>query len=171
MLLCLCVFSLFFNGLRAPVLKSLVQHFILFPVALTCVIKCICAPMMLLYLFRTSFLLSVFFFSSLCLSHSLTLSPSLLYSLSSSLPDSLSLSHSLSFSSFSISVSLTHSISLSHYIPLSHSFSLSPILFLLLRFILSISLQHSLGGTQSLHTNSFDEAMGLPTEFSARIAR
>ena len=27
------------------------------------------------------------------------------------------------------------------------------------------------GGTQSLHTNSFDEAMGLPTEFSARIAR
>ena len=28
-----------------------------------------------------------------------------------------------------------------------------------------------LGGTQSLHTNSFDEAMGLPTEFSARIAR
>jgi len=29
----------------------------------------------------------------------------------------------------------------------------------------------SLGGTQSLHTNSFDEALGLPTEFSARIAR
>ena len=29
----------------------------------------------------------------------------------------------------------------------------------------------TLGGTQSLHTNSFDEAMGLPTEFSARIAR
>ena len=28
-----------------------------------------------------------------------------------------------------------------------------------------------LGGTQSLHTNSFDEALGLPTEFSARIAR
>lgn len=28
-----------------------------------------------------------------------------------------------------------------------------------------------LGGTQSLHTNSFDEAIGLPTEFSARIAR
>lgn len=28
-----------------------------------------------------------------------------------------------------------------------------------------------LGGTQSLHTNSFDEAVGLPTEFSARIAR
>ena len=28
-----------------------------------------------------------------------------------------------------------------------------------------------LGGTQSLHTNSFDEAMGLPTDFSARIAR
>jgi len=28
-----------------------------------------------------------------------------------------------------------------------------------------------LGGTQSLHTNSFDEAMGLPTEASARIAR
>ncbi len=27
------------------------------------------------------------------------------------------------------------------------------------------------GGTQSLHTNSFDEALGLPTEFSARIAR
>ncbi|MCY4191657.1 MAG: methylmalonyl-CoA mutase family protein, partial [Rhodospirillaceae bacterium] len=27
-----------------------------------------------------------------------------------------------------------------------------------------------LGGTQSLHTNSFDEAIGLPTEFSARIA-
>jgi methylmalonyl-CoA mutase len=27
------------------------------------------------------------------------------------------------------------------------------------------------GGTQSLHTNSFDEALGLPTQFSARIAR
>jgi methylmalonyl-CoA mutase len=29
----------------------------------------------------------------------------------------------------------------------------------------------TLGGTQSLHTNAFDEAIGLPTEFSARIAR
>ena len=29
----------------------------------------------------------------------------------------------------------------------------------------------ALGGTQSLHTNSFDEALALPTEFSARIAR
>jgi methylmalonyl-CoA mutase len=29
----------------------------------------------------------------------------------------------------------------------------------------------ALGGTQSLHTNSFDEAMGLPTAFSSRIAR
>eukprot|EP00753_Platysulcus_tardus_P000898 PLAT10775.3.p2 GENE.PLAT10775.3~~PLAT10775.3.p2 ORF type:complete len:740 (-),score=395.04 PLAT10775.3:64-2283(-) len=28
-----------------------------------------------------------------------------------------------------------------------------------------------MGGTQSLHTNSLDEAVGLPTEFSARIAR
>ncbi len=28
-----------------------------------------------------------------------------------------------------------------------------------------------LGGTQSLHTNSFDEAIALPTEFSAHIAR
>jgi methylmalonyl-CoA mutase len=28
-----------------------------------------------------------------------------------------------------------------------------------------------LGGTQSLHTNSFDEAVSLPTELSARIAR
>jgi methylmalonyl-CoA mutase len=28
-----------------------------------------------------------------------------------------------------------------------------------------------MGGTQSLHTNAFDEALGLPTEFSARIAR
>ena len=27
------------------------------------------------------------------------------------------------------------------------------------------------GGTQSLHTNSFDEALALPTQFSARIAR
>jgi methylmalonyl-CoA mutase len=27
------------------------------------------------------------------------------------------------------------------------------------------------GGTQSLHTNSFDEAIALPTEFAARIAR
>src|SRR6218665_212871 len=27
------------------------------------------------------------------------------------------------------------------------------------------------GGTQSLHTNAFDEAIALPTEFSARIAR
>ena len=29
----------------------------------------------------------------------------------------------------------------------------------------------TLGGTQSLHTNSYDEALGLPTETSARIAR
>ena len=29
----------------------------------------------------------------------------------------------------------------------------------------------TLGGTQSLHTNSFDEAISLPTDFSARIAR
>ncbi|EMD82760.1 Methylmalonyl-CoA mutase [Pacificimonas flava] len=29
----------------------------------------------------------------------------------------------------------------------------------------------ALGGTQSLHTNSFDEAIALPTDFSARIAR
>jgi len=28
-----------------------------------------------------------------------------------------------------------------------------------------------LGGTQSLHTNSFDEALGLPTDFSARVSR
>ena len=27
------------------------------------------------------------------------------------------------------------------------------------------------GGTQSLHTNALDEAIALPTEFSARIAR
>src|SRR3982751_1284942 len=27
-----------------------------------------------------------------------------------------------------------------------------------------------LGGTQSLHTNSYDEALGLPTEDAARIA-
>jgi len=32
-------------------------------------------------------------------------------------------------------------------------------------------LTSALGGTQSLHTNSFDEAVGLPTDFSARIAR
>src|SRR2546428_5636562 len=29
----------------------------------------------------------------------------------------------------------------------------------------------SLGGTQSLHTNSFDEAIALPSDFAARIAR
>jgi methylmalonyl-CoA mutase len=29
----------------------------------------------------------------------------------------------------------------------------------------------ALGGTQSLHTNSFDEALSLPSEFAARIAR
>jgi methylmalonyl-CoA mutase len=29
----------------------------------------------------------------------------------------------------------------------------------------------ALGGTQSLHTNSFDEALALPSEFSAHIAR
>ena len=28
-----------------------------------------------------------------------------------------------------------------------------------------------LGGTQSLHTNALDEAIALPIEFSARIAR
>ena len=27
------------------------------------------------------------------------------------------------------------------------------------------------GHTQSLHTNSFDEALALPTDFSAKIAR
>ncbi|MDJ0947915.1 MAG: methylmalonyl-CoA mutase [Alphaproteobacteria bacterium] len=33
------------------------------------------------------------------------------------------------------------------------------------------ALAGALGGTQSLHTNSFDEALALPTEFSMRIAR
>jgi len=33
------------------------------------------------------------------------------------------------------------------------------------------ALSAVLGGTQSLHTNSFDEAVGLPTESSARVAR
>ena len=33
------------------------------------------------------------------------------------------------------------------------------------------AMSAALGGTQSLHTNSFDEAVALPTEFSARIAR
>lgn len=33
------------------------------------------------------------------------------------------------------------------------------------------ALTSVLGGTQSLHTNAFDEAIGLPTDFSARIAR
>ncbi|MEM7302273.1 MAG: methylmalonyl-CoA mutase [Pseudomonadota bacterium] len=33
------------------------------------------------------------------------------------------------------------------------------------------AMSATLGGTQSLHTNSFDEALALPTEFSARIAR
>jgi len=33
------------------------------------------------------------------------------------------------------------------------------------------ALASVMGGTQSLHTNSFDEAIALPTDFSARIAR
>lgn len=33
------------------------------------------------------------------------------------------------------------------------------------------ALAAALGGTQSLHTNALDEAMALPTDFSARIAR
>jgi methylmalonyl-CoA mutase len=33
------------------------------------------------------------------------------------------------------------------------------------------ALAAALGGTQSLHTNSFDEAIALPTDFSAAIAR
>jgi methylmalonyl-CoA mutase len=33
------------------------------------------------------------------------------------------------------------------------------------------ALAAALGGTQSLHTNSFDEAIALPTDFSAKIAR
>ena len=33
------------------------------------------------------------------------------------------------------------------------------------------ALSAVLGGTQSLHTNSLDEAIALPTDFSARIAR
>jgi methylmalonyl-CoA mutase N-terminal domain/subunit len=32
------------------------------------------------------------------------------------------------------------------------------------------ALAAALGGTQSLHTNSFDEALGLPTEHAVRIA-
>jgi methylmalonyl-CoA mutase N-terminal domain/subunit len=32
------------------------------------------------------------------------------------------------------------------------------------------ALAAALGGTQSLHTNSFDEALGLPTEASAKLA-
>lgn len=37
--------------------------------------------------------------------------------------------------------------------------------------VLGGRMLHSPTGTQSLHTNSFDEAVGLPTEFSARISR
>jgi methylmalonyl-CoA mutase len=33
------------------------------------------------------------------------------------------------------------------------------------------AMSAALGGTQSLHTNALDEAIALPTEFSARIAR
>tara|TARA_Y100001970_G_C14257843_1_gene876944 strand:- start:8598 stop:10748 length:2151 start_codon:yes stop_codon:yes gene_type:complete len=33
------------------------------------------------------------------------------------------------------------------------------------------ALAATLGGTQSLHTNAFDEALGLPTDKSARVAR
>jgi hypothetical protein len=33
------------------------------------------------------------------------------------------------------------------------------------------ALAAALGGTQSLHTNSFDEALALPTDFSAHLAR
>lgn len=33
------------------------------------------------------------------------------------------------------------------------------------------ALASVLGGTQSLHTNSMDEALGLPTEKAATIAR
>src|SRR5262249_15587009 len=33
------------------------------------------------------------------------------------------------------------------------------------------ALAAALGGTQSLHTNAFDEALALPTPFSASIAR
>lgn len=37
--------------------------------------------------------------------------------------------------------------------------------------IVILNNRNRLGGTQSLHTNALDEALGLPTEFSARIAR
>ncbi len=33
------------------------------------------------------------------------------------------------------------------------------------------ALSAAFGGTQSLHTNALDEAIALPTDFSARIAR
>ena len=33
------------------------------------------------------------------------------------------------------------------------------------------ALAAAFGGTQSLHTNALDEALALPTDFSARIAR
>ena len=33
------------------------------------------------------------------------------------------------------------------------------------------AMSAALGGTQSLHTNSFDEAVALPTDFSAKLAR
>ena len=33
------------------------------------------------------------------------------------------------------------------------------------------ALSSALGGTQSLHTNALDEAIALPTDYSAKIAR
>ena len=36
---------------------------------------------------------------------------------------------------------------------------------------LSKAMAAALGHTQSLHTNALDEAIALPTDFSARIAR
>jgi len=44
-------------------------------------------------------------------------------------------------------------------------------LFIYLSVYFSLRQKPLRRGTQSLHTNSFDEAVGLPTEFSARIAR
>ena len=37
--------------------------------------------------------------------------------------------------------------------------------------VLAALEQAVMGGTQSLHTNALDEAIALPTPFSARIAR
>ena len=70
-----------------------------------------------------------------------------------------------------INLSFPFSLSLSLSLPLPPSLSLSQDPYNNVVRTCVEAMAAVFGGTQSLHTNSFDEALALPTPFSARIAR